>query len=198
MQCKNHPDVKAEHFCASCNAPICRECAEEVKPGVYSCFHCAMLQSVSQVGTSLEEKRKKSTDKKKKSKPWGPFHYFLGVSSVLIVVMWGVIIFGGQQAPQREAGFAKKGRVLLFMVNGALKRYAHYEGDRYPQTLSELVPKYLSLAENERHYLKDLSYQTDPKMGYRLSLAQVRGGEMKVVISPKGIESMPASGAEAK
>jgi hypothetical protein len=198
MQCKHHPDIKAEYFCASCNAPICDECAEEVRPGVYHCFQCAMLQSVSQVGTSLEEKRKRSAQKKKKSKPWGPFQYFLIVSSVLIIVMWSVILFGGQSAPARTAGFAKKGRVLLFMVNGALKRYAHYEGNTYPESLSALIPKYLPLKESDRHYLENLSYVRDLTAGYRLSLANPKPGEMKVVISAKGIETMPSGEAGSK
>jgi hypothetical protein len=193
MQCKYHPDKPAEIFCASCNAPLCKECAEEAKPGQYYCFECAMLHSVSEVGTSMREKREKGEEKKEKKK-WGPFHYFVIVCSVLILVMWGIIIFGGQKAPPRMVDFAKKGRVLLFMVDGALKRYAHYEGNRYPERLSKLVPKYLSLRKEELFNLDRLSYQRDPKGGYSLSLAKTKPGEMNVILSAKGIEySRPPS-----
>jgi len=194
MQCKYHPDRPAEIFCASCNAPLCKECAEEAEPGQYYCFECAMLHSVSEVGTSIREKREKGEEKKEKKK-WGPFHYFVIVCSVLILVMWGIIIFGGQKAPPRTVDFAKKGRVLLFMVDGALKRYAHYEGSRYPEKLSNLVPKYLSLSKEELFHLDKLSYQRDPKAGYLLSLAKAKPGEMKVILTPGGIEySRPSSG----
>jgi hypothetical protein len=193
MQCKYHPDRPAEIFCASCNAPLCKECAEEAKPGQYYCFECAMLHSVSEVGTSMREKREKGEEKKEKKK-WGPLHYFVIVCSVLILVMWGIIFFGGQKAPPREVDFAKKGRVLLFMVDGALKRYAHYEGNGYPERLSKLVPKYLSLRKEELFYLDRLLYQRDPKGGYSLSLARTKPGEMNIILSAKGIEySRPPS-----
>ena len=189
MQCKYHPDKPAEFFCAACNAPLCKECAEEVRDGEYYCFQCAMMQSVSLVGTSIKGKLEKEEDKKReKKKKWGPFHYFVIVASVLVLVMWGVIIFSGQKAPTRTIDFAKKGRVFLFMVDGALKRYAHYEGNRYPEKLSILVPKYLSLRKDELFHLDKLSYIMDPKGDYRLSLVETKPGEMNVIMSAKGIE----------
>ena len=136
MQCKHHPGRKADHICISCNAPICSECTEEIKQGSYACFQCAMLHSVSEVGSDLLDKHDQAVEKKiRQKKKWGPFQFFLIVSSVLVLVMWGVIIFGGQAAPKGTVEFAKKGRVLLFMVNGALARYARYEGNKYPETL---------------------------------------------------------------
>ncbi len=59
MQCKHHPDREAVHFCASCGIHLCGDCAEEGKPGSYYCFQCAMVQSVSAVGTTLKDKREK-------------------------------------------------------------------------------------------------------------------------------------------
>jgi hypothetical protein len=196
MKCKYHPKRQAEFFCASCNAPLCRECAEESKSGEYFCFQCAMLHSVSEVGTSIIDKRDEITEKKTvRKKQWGPFQYFVIISSVLILVMWGVIIFGGQPAPPQKIDFAKKGRVLLFMVDGAIKRYAHYEGSKYPEKLSNLVPKYLSLGKDQLFYLKKLSYKKDPVIGYRLSIANPKAGEMNVILTPKGIEyTQPSSG----
>ncbi|MBW2348363.1 MAG: B-box zinc finger protein [Deltaproteobacteria bacterium] len=188
MKCKYHKNRNAEYFCTSCNAPLCGDCVEEVRPGVYSCFQCAMLHSLSEVGSSLVEKREKASEKKAaKLRRWGPFHYFMMVSSVLILVMWGVILFGGQPAPQRTAQFAKKGRVLLFMVNGAIKRYARYEGARYPASLEELVPKYLALKKTEMHHLSKLLYERDDEVGYRLSLAKPKKGRMNLVLTGKGI-----------
>lgn len=187
MQCKYHPDRVAEVFCASCNAPLCKECAEQGKHGEYYCFECAMLHSISEVGTSIKDRRERGEQKREKEKKkWGPFHYFVVISSVLILVMWGVIIFGGQPAPKRTTNFAKKDRVLLFMVDGAIKRYAHYEGNRYPAHLSDLVPKYLQ--KEEFMHLKRLSYETNVKIGYRLFLANPKPGEMNLILSPKGVE----------
>ena len=198
MQCKYHPERSAKHFCDSCKAPLCEECAEEIKPGNFLCFQCAMIQSVSEVGTSIKEKREQ--EEKKKKKRWGPFHYFVIVSSVLILVMWGYIIFGGQELPSSIAtvDYGKQGRVLLFMIDGALKRYAHYEGDRYPEKLTDLVPKYVSLRGGQIVHLQQLAYERDSDAGYRLSLAKPEPGEMNVILTPKGIEYTAPSMEEVK
>ncbi len=189
MQCKHHLERKAEFRCFSCKAPLCKECAEEVRPGRHLCFQCAMIESVSKVGTTIQERREKEEDRKKKKK-WGPFQYFVIISSVLILVMWGFIIFGAPKAPPRTAttDFAKEGRVLLFMVDGAIKRYAHYEGNKYPEQLRDLVPKYLLLSGNELLQLNKLSYQKDITVGYRLSFASPKPGEMSIVLTSKGVE----------
>jgi len=191
MQCKNHPDRKAEHFCAGCGIPLCGDCAEETKPGEFYCFKCAMLVSVSAVGTTMKGKKERLAEKKEKEKEkkkWTSFRYFVVVSSVMILVMWGVILFGGQKAPAGAADLAGQPRILLFMVDGGLKRYAHYEDNRYPARLIDLVPKYLSLVKEELPLLDTLSYARDPELGYRLSLARPKPGEMNLIISPKGIK----------
>ena len=195
MQCKTHPNRKAEHFCASCGIPICNECTEEVTPGQYYCFQCAMFQTVSGVGTTLKDKRSKvAGQKRNEKKKWGPFHYFVISSSVLIAVMWGVIIFGGQKAPGGAVDFTKNKRVFLFMVDGAIKRYAHFEGGKYPEKLFDITPKHLSLRKKDIHHLEMLSYKRDPDFGYRLSFATSKPGQMSIIISPKGIEyKLPSS-----
>jgi hypothetical protein len=188
MKCKNHPKKDAVQFCSSCGIPICQECIEEPAPGQYYCFQCAMLQTVSVVGTSLADKRIKSDQKKlTKKKPWGPFQYFLVVSSVLIVVMWGVIIFGGQKAQGQKIDFANNERVFLFMVDSSIKRYAHYEGNKYPDKLTDLVPRYLRLGDEDIIQLSRFNYIKDPQSGYQLSISKPKSGEMNIIISPKGI-----------
>ena len=200
MQCKNHPDRRAEHFCSGCRIPLCADCAEETKPGEYYCFQCAMLVSVSAVGTTIKGKREKTAEHKEKAKEKKertPFHYFVMVSSVMILVMWGVILFGGQKAPAGATDLGNQPRVLLFMVDGAIKRFAHYEGSQYPAQLAELVPKYLSLRADDFSHLDKLSYIRDPSLGYRLSLAKPKPGDMNIIISPKGVryEALPGGGS---
>ncbi|MEJ2724481.1 MAG: B-box zinc finger protein [Deltaproteobacteria bacterium] len=190
MQCKNHPDRRAEYFCASCGKSLCSDCAEEGKGGEYFCFQCAMLSSVSAMGTTIKDKAERSAEKRVKErekKKWTSFRYFVVFCSVLILVMWGVILFGGEKPPSGRVDLANQPRVFLFMVDGAIKRYAHDEGNRYPPTLSDLVPKYLGLTEQDRRHLDMLKYIRDPRLGYLLSLAQPEPGQMKIVISPKGI-----------
>ena len=190
MQCKTHPNRRAEHFCAGCGIPLCSDCSEEVKSGQFYCFQCAMLTSVSAVGTTIQDKRVKAADKKEKEegkKKWTPFRYFVVVAAVFILVMWGVILFGGQQAPAGTADFANQPRVLLFMIDSSIKRYAHYEGNQYPAKLSDLIPKYLRLQEKDLPQLQNLSYERDQALGYRLSFAKPKPGE-KIVITAKGIK----------
>lgn len=191
MYCKHHPDRPAERFCSGCGISLCAECAEETKPGEFYCFQCAMVVSVGAAGTSVRGKKERLADKKEKDKgkkKLTPFRCFVGISSMMILVMWGVILFGGQKAPAGAADLAGQPRILLFMVDGALKRYAHYEGGRYPAGLTDLVPKYLSLRSEELPLLNTLAYARDFQLGYRLSLAKPKPGEMNLIISPKGIQ----------
>ena len=195
MQCKHHPDREAEHFCTSCGISLCGDCAEEERPGNYYCFQCAMLHSVSEVGTTLKDKREKSAKKKEKEKKkWGSFQYFLIVSGVLILSMWGYIIFGGQEVPASRIDFKSQPRILLFMVDGALKRFSHYEGNKYPEKITDLIPKYLNMAEVDLNHLNILSYQRDNKVGYRLSLKNPKEGQMSISISAQGIQHGSSTG----
>jgi hypothetical protein len=200
MKCKNHPNRDAGQFCSSCGIPICDDCAEEAKPGQFFCFQCAMLQSVSQVGTSLVDKREKAQEKKlgKKKREWGPFHYFVIASSIVIVVMWGVILFGGQKAPGTEIDFSSNPRVFLFMVDSGIKRYAHFERNKYPDKLMDIIPKYLSLSDENLIYLKNLSYKKDSKVGYLLSFINSRPGSMNLILSSKGIKYESMSGKDTQ
>jgi len=194
MKCNNHPNREAEHFCASCGIPLCNDCVEEPKPGQFFCFQCAMVQAVSGAGTSLVDKREKHTEKElKKKKPWGPFRYFVVLSSVLMAVMWGVIIFGGPEAVSgQKIDYDNNKRVFLFMVDNSIKRYAHYQNKKYPDRLIDLVPKYLRLNEEDLIQLNRFSYTLDPQSGYELSYAHPVPGEMNIIISSKGIKYEPA------
>jgi hypothetical protein len=148
-----------------------------------------MLHSISAVGTTLKDRRDKGEQRREKAKKrWGPFQYFVIISTVLIAVMWGVIIFGKKPAPASSRELASNDRVLLFMVNGAIKRYALYKDNTYPTELTELLPDYLSLREGEAAYLERLSYEPDPKVGYRLWLVEPGPGEMNLILTAQGIE----------
>ncbi len=189
MKCTNHPNREAMHLCASCGIPLCDDCVEEPKPGQFFCFQCAMVQAVSGVGTSLKDRRDKHVEKAlEKKNPWGPFQYFVVLSSVLISVMWVVIIFGGpEEVSGQKIDYDKNKRVFLFMVDNSIKRYARYQHNQYPNSLPELVPKYLRLAEEDLIQLNRFSYRLDPQKGYELSYAHPGPGEMNIIISPKGI-----------
>ena len=189
MNRKYHPDRTAEVFCTSCNAPLCKECAEQSSSGEPYCYECAMLHSLTEVGTSIKDRRDKGEERKEKArKCWGPFHCFVIVSTVLIAVMWGVILFGKKPAPPASRELSTNDRVLFFMVDGAIKRYALYKDNTYPTKLTELLPDYLSMREGEAVSLERLSYRPDPTVGYRLSLFRPSPGEMNLILTPKGIE----------
>ena len=188
MNCKYHPDRKAEYFCTSCHAPLCTECVVMSAADEPYCYECAMLHSIAEAGISLKARKEKEAQRKEQQKKrWGPFHYFVIISCVLIAVMWGVILFGKKPAPPASAKLAANERVLLFMVDGAIKRYALYQNNTYPAALSQLVPDYLALREDERGLLTRLSYQRDPQLGYRLQLINPGPEEMNLILTPKGI-----------
>ena len=127
---------------------------------------------------------------KKKEKGWGLFHLSVLICSALIVALWGVIIRGGEPPPPRTAYVVERPTVLVFLVDTALKRYAHYESGRYPDQLPELLPRYVRLRDEEFPYLKTLSYSTDPTGEYRLALLDRGTGDAIITLSPQGIVSM--------
>jgi hypothetical protein len=154
-----------------------------------------MLTSVSAVGTKIQDRRERAVEEKhREKKKWGPFRYFILSSSVLILVLWGVILFGGEKAPAAATDPATNPRAFLFLVDSSIKRYAHYEKKGYPETLSDLVPKYLRMGTQSVDRLQLFSYRKDPKEGYRLSLAKKTPGEADVVLSPKGVRYESAGG----
>ena len=190
MQCKNHPDKQATQFCVACEIPLCDDCAEESEPGRYYCFKCAMMTSVSAVSASIRDKKERAADgRAKEKKKLTSFHYFVILTSILILVMWGFILFGGQEFPESQSkiNLAGNTRVLLFMVDGGIKNYAHANGNKYPQKLLDLVPDYLSIGSEQLHHLALLSYERDPEKGYRLFLANPNPGEMHIIITADGI-----------
>ena len=83
------------------------------------------------------------------------------------------------------------------MVDGGIKSYAHANGNIYPQRLVNLVPDYLSIGSDQLPQLARLSYEKDPKTGYRLFLANPEPGEMRIIISADGIQYQFQSETEA-
>jgi hypothetical protein len=67
----------------------------------------------------------------KRGNNWGLFHLFVLISAALIIALWGVIIRGGEPPPPKTAYVVERPVVLLFLVDTAVKRYAHYESGRY-------------------------------------------------------------------
>jgi hypothetical protein len=152
-----------------------------------------MLTSVSEGGTRIQDRREKAVEEKlKEKKKWGPFRYFVLSAAVLILVLWGVIFFGGEKPPANATNIASNPRAFLFMVDSSIKRYAHYEKKGYPERLSDLIPKYLRLKSQDP--LSLLSYRKDPKEGYGLSLAKKTPGEKAIILSPQGIRYESESG----
>ena len=188
MKCKHHPNRDALHYCSSCGIPICADCTEEVKPGDYYCFQCAMFRTVAGVGVTLKDKREKSVEKKAGKKiKLGPFHYFVMICSVMIVVMWGVILFGGQKPVGKPLDVDQNPRVFLFLVNNAIKRHHHYERGMFPDKLEDLVPRYMPLNKEDMVHFNKLAYRKDKEKGYTLSFVKSKPGEMKITISSEGI-----------
>jgi hypothetical protein len=66
----------------------------------------------------------------KRGNNWGLFHLFVLISAALIIALWGVIIRGGEPPPPKTAYVVERPVVLLFLVDTAVKRYAHYESGR--------------------------------------------------------------------
>jgi len=159
-----------------------------------------MMTSISAVGATIRDKKERAADGRAKvKKKLTVFHYFIILTSTLILVMWAFILFGGQEFPDFEGNVNLAGntRILLFMVDGGIKNYAHANGSIYPERLPDLVPDYLSIGSDQLRHLALLSYEKDSKIGYRLFLADPKPGEMRIIISAHGIQYQLPSEKEA-
>lgn len=82
------------------------------------------------------------------------------------------------------------------MVDSCIKRYAHFEGNRYPDKIADIMPKYFSLKEDRLILLKKLSYRKDPEAGYFLSFADPKPERMNIILSPGGIKYISVDTSE--
>jgi hypothetical protein len=141
-----------------------------LRGGEFYCFQCAILHSVAafEVPEGDGETPAEKTGARERR---GPFEYFIALAAVLTLVMWGVIFFGRPEPPPGRRDLLRNDRVLFFMADSAVKRYARYEGRGYPESLSDLVPKYLSFKNGDLELLKKLAYRKIPDKGYQLNLA---------------------------
>ena len=130
-------------------------------------------------------------------KHWGAFRISLVISATLIIAMWGLIIRGGEPPPLRTAPVVERPTVLLFLIDTAITRYAHYEKRGYPERLSDLHPKYVPLRQDELSCLERFSYSPDPAEGYRLGLIDRSTGNVSIILSPQGIVYMLQSDWES-
>jgi hypothetical protein len=131
----------------------------------------------------LRSKKRKENQKNN----WGLFHLYVLVSAALIIAMWGVIIRGGEPPPARTLHVVERPTVCLFLVDGAIRRYTHYQGGGYPAKLSELLPRYFPIPKEKLSCLDTLSYSTDPRGGYRLTLTDRSTGDVIIMLSPQGV-----------
>jgi len=135
--------------------------------------------------------------KKSWQEDWGPFHLTLLISAAVIIALLGVIIRGGEPPPPRTIRVIERPTLILFLVDGALRRCTHYEGTGYPERLSDLPVKYMPIKKEDFLSLEMLSYSTDATEGYRLSLTDRDTGDVIMVLSPQGIVDMSSSEGES-
>ena len=138
----------------------------------------------------MTERVRPNNEAKGLKKHWGAFHISLLISATLIIAMWGLIIRGGEPPPPKTAPVVERPTVLLFLIDTAIRRYAHYEELGYPERLSDLHPKYVPLRQDELSSLERFSYSPDPAEGYRLGLIDRSTGSVSIILSPQGIVYM--------
>ncbi len=96
MECKHHPNRQADHLCTICGVPMCKNCSQVVTGDRDYCFHCAMFDSILTADNSgRDEGAEPAEQTLRENRKWSPFQYFSIVSSLLLLIMWIVVVFGG-------------------------------------------------------------------------------------------------------
>lgn len=113
---------------------------------------------------------------------------FVSVSLLLIFVMIGINVYWRYDLPGVIPGVETRDGSLLFLTDSALRRYALYENNRYPDTLTQLVPRFLPLGPPEARLLAAMNYERDAVSGYLLSLIGAHEAVPELTMTCEGIK----------
>jgi hypothetical protein len=144
----------------------------ELKRGRMICHRCLVAVSLKDVKGETDPRRPARPPRRFSiSRLWPPSYLqaVLLSGALAVLVLLGLQLFWGQSLPRRQI-VLHPGRPVQVLTDlqFALEQYAAAHGDRYPETLFQLIPLYLADVSETRGSLRALDYRLDQSTGYRL------------------------------
>ena len=172
MGCVYHPDRDSVAYCDQCEAELCEGCTLRVEDGRTVCHRCMLALSLNDVTSETTMREQEEEDRRVGlHKKWRPTYIesVLTIGLVLVLVLVGLRFFWDRTELRPPITLDVNNPVeLLAEFQAILARYSVANGNRYPDSLHELLPRYLNDAAENIRVLRYLEYNLNERQGYLL------------------------------
>ena len=174
MGCAYHPDLDSVAHCDHCDADLCKSCVIQVERRGTFCHRCMLALSVEEVKSETTRREQDEEDTRVGlQKKWRPTYIqvVLTIGALLLLALAGLQLHWRQTEGKPKIILDPTQPVeLLAGVQAALADYFLAQGNRYPDSLYDLFPSFLSERGENRRALRHLLYSPAKREGYLLRI----------------------------
>ncbi|MGD8995491.1 MAG: hypothetical protein PVH34_09775 [Syntrophobacterales bacterium] len=174
MGCVYHPDKDSIAYCDQCEAELCEGCTVRVEDGRTVCHRCMLALSLNDVKSETTIREQEEEDRRVGlQKKWRPSYIVsvLTIGLVLVLVLVGLRFYWDRTELRSARTLDLNNPVeLLAEFQAILARYSVANGNSYPDSLQELIPRYLNDAAENIGVLRYLEYNLNAREGYLLRI----------------------------
>ena len=194
MKCDNHPDRYATTKCLSCRASLCDECTVPLDDGRLMCDQCSLL-------TILQERHQKAKDKfqaKKRNrdisaahkKRLGYIRKWAPIFGILILVLIGANYYLNIPIIESQAiDLEQHPDAMMLVLDQAIRDYAENNEGHVPNTLDELIGKYLPPEQIKLKHLNQFVYVRKSDNSYTIWPKDPKSSPIPdFILTEKGLE----------
>lgn len=174
MGCVYHPDRDSVAYCDHCEAELCESCTLRVEDDRSVCHRCMLALSLNDVKSETTIREQEEEDQRVGlHKKWRPTYIesVLTIGLVLVLGLVGLRFYWDRTELKSAITLDVTDPVeLLAEFQATLAHYSVANGNRYPDSLHELLPSYLNDAPENRRVLRYLNYNLNEREGYLLRI----------------------------
>ena len=174
MGCVYHPEVDSVAYCDQCEAELCEGCTLRVEDGRTVCHRCMLALSLNDVKSETTMREQEEEDRRVGlQKKWRPTYIalVLTIGLALVLVLVGLRFYWDRTELRSAMTLDVNNPVeLLAEFQAILARYSVANGNSYPDSLQELLPRYLNDAAENIGVLRYLEYNLNEREGYLLHI----------------------------
>jgi hypothetical protein len=174
MKCINHPDRDATTQCLVCKTPLCDDCAIPLESGGSKCTNCTLRTTIEEMSQIRKEKRKgiavKRVDQEEAKKKRRLYRRVLiPISLGVVIAIVQVFLYFGSSIPESEKFIAsEQPDVAAIIIDEAIRDYAEDHNGIFPQSLGEVLGRYLSPEVITPRDLEEFDYKRISPRSYEL------------------------------
>lgn len=192
MSCVYHPDRDSVAYCDHCQAELCENCILRVEDGRTACHRCMLALALNDVKSETTMREQEEEDRRiGLHKKWHPTYIesVVLIGLVLLLGLVGLRFYWDRTELKSAITLDVTDPVeLLAEFQAILAHYSVANGNRYPDSLLELMPRYLTDAAENRRVLRHFDYNLNKREGYllRIKLRSPISGE-NLIATAQGI-----------